>query len=223
MHSKYANQSLTQLKILFIISLLLACTVRLQGQTGGTMITIKNGYFVPLRGISSATGRRACYRGSYFCDGVLRTVFGDYACFEINGSYSKYYAFSPDRGSDFFIHNHQHCTAISFPALGLGLSYGFFMRDSLQWFIGGGIRFFFLKIEHPHEHLQHSGDHHCWRGVGGAGQTRLVWDPGCNILVELFADYLGKTFNHSVGAIVRQGYCFDLGGIATGIGLSYQF
>jgi hypothetical protein len=192
------------------------------------MVSLKQGYFVPqskvLRSIFNCCGSK----GGYFVEGALRYNVWHTIChdlyIELNGSYFGRKGRSLLKTLD----SHscpQSCECdnrVSFkvPTIGLGLKYFYWFHDRISFFIGGGIKGFFVRIKNDSPYVPPCDNKNT---AGGFVSTGLLFDVYKGLFFELFADYLGARLKCPCSDAASLGYKLNVGGFAGGLGIGYNF
>jgi hypothetical protein len=187
--------------------------------------SLKQGYFIPqekiLRDIFNGHGSK----GGYFIEGALRYNVWNCLYVELNGSYFEHKgrALVTTISSDNTYKNCSSCSEcvdFKMPTVGLGLKYYWWFRNDISFFLGGGLKGFFVHIKNDSLYVPH---HDNQSSAGGFIHTGFLFNIHKGFSLELFADYLGSRIKCPWQTNTSLRYKLNVSGFAGGIGLDYSF
>jgi hypothetical protein len=192
----------------------------------GLMFSLKQGYFVPqdknLRNIFDCHGSK----GGYFIEGALRYNVWDCLYLELNSSYFSHKGrasvttISCNDSSENCCEGCGECVKFKMPTLGFGVKYFYWFHDCISFFVGGGLKAFFVRIKNDSPYVQRCNNKN---ELGGFLHTGFMFDVYKGLSIELFADYFGTRLERPCTDISSITYRLNVGGFAGGLGIGYSF
>ncbi len=180
--------------------------------------SIKNGYFYPQEGILRKIFSKTGSEGGYWFEGAFRWQFWRTLNVEVSGSYFR--RSGKSLGSNI-------CTEIKLPTMGLGLKYFF---EDLPFYIGGGLRLFFYSEKNNSTYVIRR----LKKTVPGAMISfGFEFNPYKELFLGLSIEYNNAKFKPTFCISIENEPCtscrpskihsIDIGGLVSGIELSYRF
>jgi hypothetical protein len=196
-------------------------------------IMIKQGFFFPHDNWLKLMLSSGCRRpGGYLIEGAVRYRLCKQLFAELRGSWFQHVGHSivqilstttdasttlPASTNLYF--GEKMCYRL--PTLGLGLKYFWdLFGDCLNIFGGAGVNVFFMRSMNSCQGCCAYESRNCVGGCVGGG---LQFKPLCNLVFELFADYLIKTLQPQKTSPCGYSCKINLGGLVTGVGIGCKF
>jgi hypothetical protein len=195
-----------------------------QAREHGLITSLKQGYFIPqektLRNIFNGCGSK----GGYFIEGALRYNIWKCLYVDINASYfghkGRALVINRSESNTTCCNTYGECIDFKMPTIGVGLKYYYWFSDCISFFVGGGIKGFFVRIKNDSPYVPHNDNQ---SSAGAFLHTGFLFDIYHGFALELFADYLGSRLKCPWQTTTSTRYKLDVSGFAGGLGLDYSF
>jgi hypothetical protein len=214
------------MKKLLLSLICLGSTFTNYAQDHGLMVSLKQGYFIPQSKVLREIFDCHSSKGGYFVEGALRYNVWDCLYLELNGSYFGHKGcavvttLSSTNTSDKCCRSCGECVDFKLPTLGFGAKYFYWFHDCVSFFVGGGLKGFFVRIKNDSPHVRCCDNQ---SAVGGFIHTGFLFDVYKGLSIELFADYLGTRLKCPCTEASSIRYKLDVSGFAGGLGIAYSF